>query len=79
MSKPNLTVSSIKIVKNKIVPSINKTGINVNKCTLSSSPSSLSQSPPIITFKKKKLFFTPNRFAPLSSDENDITDDNCRD
>jgi len=36
-----------------------------------------SQSPPIVTSKKTKLFFTPNRFAPLSTDDiNVITADN---
>ncbi|KAL4107092.1 hypothetical protein QTP88_018526 [Uroleucon formosanum] len=66
MSK--LTVSPIKIVKNKIVTSKNE-----NKRSLSSSSSSPSQSPPIVTSKKTKLFFTPNRFAPLSTDDVNYT------
>ncbi|KAL4107084.1 hypothetical protein QTP88_018516 [Uroleucon formosanum] len=63
-----LTVSPIKIVKNKIVTSKNE-----NKRSLSSSSSSPSQSPPIVTSKKTKLFFTPNRFAPLSTDDVNYT------
>jgi len=76
MSKSNPTVSPITIVKNKIVSNNNKTGNNVNKRLLSSSSSSPPQSPPIVTSKKTKLFFTPNRFAPLSVDDTDSVADN---
>ena len=73
---PKQTVSPIKIVNNKIVAKQNGNSNNVNKRSLPSSPSSPLQSPPIINPKKTKLFFTPNRFAALSADDNDIADKN---
>jgi len=64
----NKTVSSIKIVNNKIVTTKkqNNNGNDENKRSLSSS-SSPSQSPTIVNSKKTKLFFTPNRFSLLST------------
>jgi hypothetical protein len=53
------------VKKNKIVISNNE-----NKRSLSSSSSSPSQSPHVVSSKKTKRFFTPNRFAPLSANDN---------
>jgi hypothetical protein len=58
-------------VKNKIVTSNNE-----NKRSISSSSSSPSQSPHVISTKKTKLFFAPNRFASLSTNDNDTAADN---
>jgi hypothetical protein len=63
-------------VNNTIIVKQNNNNQSVNKRSLPSSPSSPLQSPPIVNPKKTKLFFTPNRFTFLSTDDNDIADKN---